>query len=269
MSGKWDIIIVGAGPAGVSAALSARRRNKSVLVIGNAPETSALSTAKYIGNYPGVTGSGAQLVKAFHEQLLASGAEYLRGKVLSVMPMGKTVGVAVGSDYYEASAVILACGSSRAPLCAGETEFLGRGVSYCATCDGMLYRGKTVAAIGEGEDFAADLSFLRGICATVYEFTGKESIEISGADRADTLTVDGTEYKTDCVFILKDTLSVSSLISGIETVNGAIKVDRSMATNVAGVYAAGDCTGSPRQLVKAVGEGNVAAISASKYVENL
>ena len=269
MDKKYDILIIGAGPAGVSAALSARRRNKTVCVIGNAPETSALYMAKYIGNYPGLRASGKELVESFHAQLIDSGTEYVRGRVLAVMPTGNSIGASVGSDFYEGKALIIAAGSGRKPLCDGETEFLGRGVSYCATCDGMLYKGKTVAAIGEGEEFESDLKLLKEICKTVYEFSGNESIEIKGTAKADTLIVDGKEYATDCVFILKDTISAESLVSGIETENGAIKVDRSMATNIRGIFAAGDCTGSPRQLVKAVGEGNVAAISASKYIETI
>jgi len=269
MNSKYDIIIVGAGPAGVSAALTARRRSKTVCVIGNPPETSALYLARHIGNYPGLNAGGAELTKLFHEQLLESGSVYVKGRVLGIMPLGAAIGVSVGSEFYEGTAVIIAAGSGRKPICEGETEFLGRGVSYCATCDAMLYRGKTVAAIGEGEEFEADVSLLREVCGKVYEFTGKESIEIKGGMKADTLVVDGTEYKTDCVFILKDTLSIGSLANGIETENGAIVVDRAMATSIPGVFAAGDCTGSPRQLVKAVGEGNVAAISASKYIEKI
>ena len=269
MGGKYDVIIVGAGPAGVAAALTACRRNKTVAVIGNSPETTALYKAKEIINYPGISGSGAEMMEKFLQQMSEVGAEYIHGKVLNVMPLGKSFGVAVGNDFYEAKAVILATGYSRLPICEGETEFVGRGVSYCATCDGMLYREKNVAVIGDSREAEEDAEFLRSLNCTVHKFSGREKIEIKGDKKADTIVVDGAEYKTDCIFILKDTMTVDSLVSGLETDGPAVVVNRSMETNIRGIYAAGDCTGSPRQVVKAVGEGNVAAISAVKYIDNL
>lgn len=95
-----------------------------------------------MSNYPGMTGTGSDIVKAMRRQLEESDAEVIQGRALSVVPLGKTIGVAVGSEFYETRAVIVAAGISRRPICPGETEFLGRGVSYCATCDGMLYKGK-------------------------------------------------------------------------------------------------------------------------------
>ena len=142
MGSKFDILIVGGGPAGISAALTACNRGKSVGVIANPPETSKLNLAESVTNYPGMDGSGAQILKKMRDQLSDSTAELIPGKALSVLPLGKSVGVAVGNDFFEASAVIIATGISRRPLCEGETKFLGRGVSYCATCDGMLYKGK-------------------------------------------------------------------------------------------------------------------------------
>lgn len=269
MSGKFDILIVGGGPAGISAALTARNRGKTVGVIKNPPETSYLYKAEMIKNYPGMALSGREMLDSFTTQLKESGAEEISGKALSIMPLGKSIGVAVGNDFYESTSVIICTGMSRKPLCDGETEFLGRGVSYCATCDGMLYKGKSVAVIGNSEEAKADAQFLRDIGCDVKTFSGWGKYDITGGMKADTLIADGQEYKTDCIFILKETLSAETLVSGIESVDGKIKVDRKQKTNLPGIFAAGDCTGAPFQLAKAVGEGNVAALSACEYIDNL
>lgn len=266
MGGKYDIIVVGGGPAGISAALTAINRGKKVAVVSNPPETSKLHLAEKITNYPGLTGSGSEILEAMRRQLSESTAELINGKVLSIMPIGSTLGVAVGNDFYEASAVILATGMSRRPLCEGETKFLGRGVSYCATCDGMLYRGKNVAVLGDSAEAERDAQFLREIGCNVSHFSGKGKIEIYGDKKADTLIVNGEEVKTDCIFILKDTLSAENLVSGIDNERGIINADRSGNTNIKGIFAAGDCTGAPYQLAKAVGEGNIAALTACEYL---
>lgn len=264
----YDIIIIGGGPAAVSAVLTARNRGKTVAVVANKADTTNLYKAEMITNYPGFTGSGAEMTELFARQLAESGAEIIEGRALNAVPIGKSFGVAAGSNFYESKAVILCTGINRSPLCEGETEFLGRGVSYCATCDGMLYRGKTVAVIGDGEECERDVEFLQSIGCTVLRFPKKSKIGISGEMKADTITVEGKEYKTDCIFILTDKVTSSSLVSGIETENGAIKVDRRMKTNIPGVFAAGDCTGAPYQVAIAVGEGNMAALSACEYISN-
>ena len=163
--------------------------------------------------------------------------------------------------------VIITAGITREKLYPGEAEFLGRGVSYCATCDGMLYRGKTVAVVGGGEEARQDADFLEGIGCQVLRFEKNGKYEISGGMKADTLTFAGESHKVDCVFIIKDTVSVTQLVPGLTYENGGIVVDRHMATAVPGVFAAGDCTGKPLQLAKAVGEGNVAALSACDWLD--
>ena len=145
---KYDIVIIGGGGAGVSAALTCLNRGKSAAVIANGAETSSLYKAERITNFPGVPAvSGRELSEILLRQLESSGAELIHGRALSVIPLGDSFGVAVGSEFTSCSAVILAAGITREKLYPGEGEFLGRGVSYCATCDGMLYRGKTVAVI--------------------------------------------------------------------------------------------------------------------------
>jgi len=268
MAAIKDIIIIGGGSAGIAAALTATRRSKTVLVVANPNSTTALYKAPHIDNYPGFNGSGAELAEIMRRQLENSTAELVEGKALSVVPLGDSFGVAVGNDFYEGKTVIVCTGTGRLPICSGETEFLGRGVSYCATCDGMLYRGKTVAVLGNSAEAKNDAAFLRNIGCEVLEFSGMEKIDITGGMKADTLTVNGTEYKTDCIFILKDTITADSLISGLDNQRGVIYTQRDMSTSIAGIFAAGDCTGSPHQLGKAVGEGVTAAVSAVKYLDN-
>ena len=270
MDMSYDVIIIGGGAAATSAALTLLNRGKTVAVVSNKAETSSLYKAEKVTNYPGLPPmSGAEMTALFRRQLEESGVKMINGRALSILPMGKTFGVAVGSDYYMASAVILAAGITREKLYPGEGEYLGMGVSYCATCDGMLYRGKTVAVVGGGEEARHDADFLEGIGCKVLRFEQNGKYEIRGGMKADTLIFAGEEYKVDCVFIIKDTVSVTKLVPGLQYENGAIAVDRQMATSVPGVFAAGDCTGKPFQLAKAAGEGNVAALSACDYIAKL
>ena len=270
MSDSFDIIIVGGGAAATSAALTCLNRGKTVGVIANKADTSSLYKAEMVTNYPGLAPmSGEEMSELFRKQLEDSRAEIITGRALSVMPMGDSFGVAVGSDYYMCKSVILAAGITREKLYPGEAEYLGRGVSYCATCDGMLYRGKTVAVVGAGEEAKLDADFLEGIGCQVLRFPNNGRYEIRGEMKANTLIYAGEEHKVDCVFIIKDTVSVTKLVPGLEYADGGIAVDRHMSTNVPGVFAAGDCTGKPFQLAKAAGEGNVAALSACDYIAKL
>ncbi len=269
MKESYDIVIIGGGIAGVSAALTCRSRGKTAAVIANAPETSSLYKAEWISNYPGVPAcSGEELSDRLFSQLSESGAELVRGRALSVIPLGDSFGVAVGSEFCSCSAVIIAAGITREKLYPGEGEFLGRGVSYCATCDGMLYRGKTVAVIGSGAEAAHDADFLESIGCTVLRMTKAARYEIRGGLKADTVLAGEEEHRVDGVFVIKDTVSVTRLVQGLEYADGAIVTDRKMRTNVPGVFAAGDCTGKPYQLAKAAGEGNIAALSACEYIDN-
>ena len=268
MKDRYDIVIIGGGIAGVSAALTCVNRGKTVAVIANSVETSSLYKAEMISNYPGIAAvSGKELSETLIRQLESSGAELIRGRALSVTPLGDSFGVAIGSEFTSCDAVIIAAGITRERLYPGEGEFLGRGVSYCATCDGMLYRDKTVAVIGVGEEAGHDADFLESIGCKVLRFEKNGKYEIRGGMKADTLVYAGEEYKVDGVFIIKDTVSVTKLVSGLEYADGAIVTDRQMRTNLPGVFAAGDCAGKPYQLAKAAGEGNIAALSACEYID--
>ena len=271
MDEVFDIVIIGSGPAGVSAALTARHRGKSALIITTAPEDSPLYRAEHVDNYPAMpSATGAQLVEAFVAHAERSGVKLMRGRALAVADMGGVFGVSVGSDFVQGRAVVLACGLTRAKPYPGEAEHLGRGVSYCATCDGMLYRGKRVAVIGLSADAPEEAEYLSSIGCEVEYFDAKRAkrYEIKGGERVEALVADGVEYPAECVFLLRSGLAPDSLLPGLELENGHIKVGPDMSTNIPGVFAAGDCTGAPYQVAKAAGEGNIAALSASKYIEN-
>ena len=268
MKERYDVVIIGGGIAGTSAALTCLNRGKTVAVIANGAETSSLYKAEMITNYPGVPSvSGKELGALLTRQLSDSGADLILGRALSIIPLGDSFGVAVGSEFTSCLAVIIAAGITREKLYPGEGEFLGRGVSYCATCDGMLYRGKTVAVIGSGEEAAHDADFLESIGCTVLRMTKPLRYVIRGGLKADTVLSGDEEHKVDGVFIIKDTVSVTKLVQGLGYSEGGIVTDRQMRTNIPGVFAAGDCTGKPYQLAKAAGEGNVAALSACEYID--
>lgn len=277
----YDIIVLGSGPAGLGAAVAARGRNKSVLVIGNRWQDSPLAKAERVDNYlglPGLTGSG--MLEAFHEHAVNMGAEFVVGKAISLMAWNGFM-VTVGSQVYEGKALILAPGVVRQAKYPGEEEYLGRGVSYCATCDGMLYRGRAVTVVGRSKDAPQEANYLKSLgCQVVYvspqepkgldreiPFVRAGKLEVRGTDRVSALVADGAELPCEGVFILRDALAPTDLLPDLELRNGAIAVDREMATSLPGVFAAGDCTGGPLQVAKAVGEGHTAGLSAAEYVD--
>ena len=268
MEQVYDVLLIGGGAAATSAAMTLKNRNKVFAVVANGADTTNLYKAESIANYPGLPPmSGAELAALLRRQLEETGCDVIPGRALSVLAMGDTFGVSVGSEYCMARAIILTTGVTRERLYPGEGEFLGRGVSYCATCDGMLYRGKTVAVVGSGEEAEQDAAFLKSIGCTVLRFAQNGRYEITGGMKAEHLIFNGESYDVDGVFIIKDTVSVTRLVPGLTYENGGVVVDRHMATAVPGVFAAGDCTGKPLQLAKAVGEGNVAALSACDYLD--
>ena len=253
----YDLLIIGGGPAGLSAAMTARNRNLSVRVICGGAADSALYKAGHVTNYPGVPDvSGPALLEAMTQQARDLGADILRERALSAMPMGKTFGVSAGREFAEGTFP-------------GEAEFLGRGVSYCATCDGMLYRGKRAAVVGLAADAPEEADFLRELGCDVHYYDGKKHrFEIRGAERADTLVVDGAAEPADVIFVLRAGFAADTLLPGLTTDNGHIVVDDDCAASAPGVFAAGDCTGAPYQIPAAVGEGNRAALSAVRWLRN-
>ncbi len=262
----YDVIVIGGGPAGLSAAVNVRARGRSVLVVSNPMEENPLWKAERVDNYLGLPGmTGAEMLQCFRAHAERSGAEVREGRVLNAMAMGTDWYVSIGSDVESAKAVILSGGVVRAKKFPGEAEYLGRGVSYCATCDGMLYRNRPVAVVGFSESAKKEAEFLRSIDCAVTYFDRPKKCEISGGDKVERVTCDGETAEVDCVFLLRPALAPTDVFPGIGTENGYVQVDRAMATNLPGVYAAGDCTGSPLQVARAVGEGLVAGQSAAKY----
>lgn len=270
-----DIAIIGAGPAGYSAAITARKRDKSVVVIGQ--NTGWLSRAECVANYPGLPDvSGHDLLCAMADQAQALGAELRPGVVHQIVSMGGSFALSLGADFVEAKRVILCTGAKQPRLLPGENELLGRGVSYCGTCDGMLYRGRRVAVIAQGPEAVSEANFLAGLCSEVVYFgqpddalnpkitvNSRKPEAILGETAVSGLKAGGEELPFDGVFIFREAAALSTLLPGLEMDGAFIRVDRQMKTNLPGVFAAGDCTGLPLQVAKAVGEGCVAAISAA------
>ena len=200
-----------------------------------------------------------------------------------VVPARVDYALMAGADFYEAYTVILTTGVAATGTLPGEAELVGRGVSYCATCDGNLYRGKTIGVICGAARFEHEAAFLAGLAKKMYFFPLYQSAASFGentevtADRPVAVLSDGkrvsgvklksgTELPLDGLFCLRDSVSLAALLPDLAMEDGHIATDRSMKTNLPGCFAAGDCTGRPYQYVKAAGEGNVAAHSAIAYL---
>ena len=265
-----DVLIIGGGPAGLSAALNARARGKTALVVSNPLEENPLWRSEKIDNYLGLPGmTGPELLGVFERHARDAGVEFMTGKVLNTAFAADTWYVSIGSEMQETKALILAGGVVRGRKFPGEEEFLGRGVSYCATCDGMLYRGKRVAVLGFSDTAAHEADFLKEIGCTVTYYDRPKTCEIKGSAQVEELSVDGETVPMDGVFVLRPTMAPTDLFPGLSVEGGYVTVDRRMATNLPGLFAAGDCTGGPLQVSKATGEGLIAGQNASAYVDTL
>ena len=267
---SYDVLVIGGGPAGLSAAVNARARGRSVLVVSNPLEENPLWKAEKVDNHLGMPNmTGAELLKAFQRHAVEAGVEFRSGKVLNALRMEDTWYVSIESDMENAKALVLAAGVARGKKFPGEETFLGRGVSYCATCDGMLYRGKNVAVLGYSDTARREAEFLSGIGCSVTYFDRPRSCEISGTNLVESVTCDGETVEAEGVFLLRPTMAPTDLFPGLAVENGYVSVDRKMNTNLPGLFAAGDCTGGPLQVSKAVGEGLVAGQSAAAYAAEL
>ena len=280
---RYDIAIIGTGPAGVSAALTAKNRNKSILLLGSRQMSEKVAKAHEIRNYPGLPlVKGEDLTAAFREQLDGMDIPITESRIGAVYAMGDYFALQAGEEMLEAKTVILATGVVMAKTLPGEEELLGRGVSYCATCDAPLYRGRTAAVIGYSPREETEAAFLVGVCSRVMYFPMyadrthlPESVEVirekpEGILKAENGLLVKTaagEYAADGVFVLREAVAPGQLVPGLETDGAHVKVNRKMETNLPGVFACGDLTGTPYQYVKAAGEGNVAAISAAAYID--
>ena len=241
--------------------------------------------AHEIRNYPGLPAiRGEDLAEAFRKHLDAMGIRVTEKRVGAVYAMGDYFALQAGEEMAEARAVILATGVVPAAALPGEKELLGRGVSVCATCDAPLYRGKDVAVIGYSPREEAEAAFLSEVCTKVTYFPMYEG-EVSLPERVQvvrekvtgiaqeggkrTVRTENGVYAADGVFVLREAVAPDQLVPGLEADGAHVRVNRKMETSLPGVFACGDLTGTPYQYVKAAGEGNVAAISAAKYVDGL
>ena len=278
----YDILIVGSGPAGLSAAVAAQGRGKQCLVISNSGSQNPLAKAPVIHNYLGMPGkSGGAMLEEFLSHALSMGAELRTGRVLTVMELDGVFYLTVGSDVYEGKRLILAGGAQRGQKYPGEAELLGNGVSYCATCDGMLYRKRPVVVIGRAKDAPLEANYLSQIgCQVTYvsptEPVGLEEqiptvranrLEILGDGSVTGVRANGAVIPCDGVFVLRESVAPNDLLPELAIQDGYIKVNRQMETNLPGIYAAGDCTGKPLQIAKAVGEGLIAGEAAAEAIE--
>ncbi len=280
-----DVAIIGSGPAGLSAGINVKARNKTVEVFGRAPETTLLYKAENINNHLGYENvTGKEMIDSFVKHANSLDIKINNGRVLNIQPFGDTFMINQENNIFEAKTIIIATGIPKKSSIKNEDDFLGKGLSYCATCDGMFYRGKDVVLYGEIEEAEEDANFLSEICKSVtfvhsYDGVGQVNDnvklvkgkikEVNGDDFVSEVTLnDGTKIDCQGLFVIKASLSVSSLVDGIELENNMIKVNRNMETNIAGLFACGDCTGGLYQVSKATGEGLVAGLNAVKYIDN-
>lgn len=298
----YDIIIVGAGAAGMTAAIYGVRSGKSILLIEEKMYGGQIINTPQVENYPGIeTISGASFATNLYNQAKGLGAEYLSGKVTEIKDCGDTKEVTVNDNSYKAESVIIATGARNRTLnVPGEIELTGKGVSYCATCDGMFFRNRDVAVVGGGNTALEDALFLSDYCNKVYiihrrdtfrgekqleeslrakenvvfllnrvveEIQGKETLESiivkeKDGDKSDKISING-------LFIAVGQVPDNDVFSNVVELDeyGYIAAGEDCKTNCEGVYAAGDCrTKSIRQLTTATSDGAVAALGACSYI---
>jgi thioredoxin reductase (NADPH) len=274
----FDLVIIGAGPAGLSCAMTARQRALNVLTLSHPGASDWLERAERIDNYPGMPGvSGHELLLTLRAQAAGMGAQLRTGLVRQVLPLGDSFSVSVGNDFVDARAVCLCMGARKPRLLPGEEALIGRGVSYCGTCDGLFYRGKTVAVVAQAKEAVEEANFLSNLCQKVHYFGAPDDAldariavhsqkpeAILGDARVTGLRAGGESFPADGVFVFRDAVALTQLLPGLESDGPFIRVSRDMRTSVPRVYAAGDAAGKPLQIAKAVGEGCIAALSAAE-----
>jgi thioredoxin reductase (NADPH) len=298
----YDVIVIGGGPAGLSAAQYAARAGLKTVVLDRSPSAGALAYTSKIENYPGLTEpvSGTELLRRFRNQAEKFGAEYVQAQVVGV-DFGKDIKeVSSVEGVYRGKAVIIATGAmGRKPSIPGEEQYLGRGVSYCATCDGAFYRGLSVCVLGESDEALEEAGVLLKFVDRLYLIApsagfeipadnplssdgkveliaGARVVSIEGGDLVEKVRIrrseDGSEKElsVDGVFIyLQGSRPVTDFLGPDFPVGEkkCVMIHRTTETSVPGVYAAGDVTCSEvRQVVVAAAFGCMAALAAEKYI---
>lgn len=288
----YDCIIIGKGPAGISASLYIKRANLNVLVIGK--DGGALEKTNKIDNYYGFSNtiSGKELLLNGLEQAKRLGIQIETDEVIGIEYNNNMYQIKTRNNLFKAKTLILATGTSRkTPNIKGLKEFEGSGVSYCAVCDAFFYRNKDVSVLGSGDYALEEARTLLPVAKSVSILTNGEKLvenrstsyddfkineneieEIRGDNRVDSIQLkNGNNIKTDGIFIAVGTASSTDLARKIGAIvkDGNIVVNEEMATNVPGLYACGDCTGGLLQISKAVYEGAVAGTTAIKYLRKI
>lgn len=286
MEQRYDVAIIGTGPAGLSAAITLKVRNKNIIIFGSGNSSEKVEKAHTIGNYLGIPDvKGKDLAEKFIEHTKSMGIAISEERITAVYAMREYFSLQSGNNiFYEATSIILATGVDFGKPYSGEDEFLGRGVSYCATCDAPLYRGKDVAIIAFSKKEEAEADYMSEIAKKVYyipmykdEINVSEKVcviedlpvAIEGNMKAEKLILKEQVLNVDGIFILRESVSPSKLVYGLKSEDNHIAVNRKMETNLKGCFACGDVTGPPYQYIKAAGEGNVAALSATSYVDEI
>ena len=300
---NYDVIIIGGGPAGTSAAIYTARSELHTLVIDKGLTAGALGVTSKISNYPGVPGpiSGARLVEIMREQAKSFGAEFITDKVVGIQLDGEQKEIIAGTGNFKAKVLILATGAmGRTSTVKGEEELLGRGVSYCATCDGAFFRDQDVAVIGNNDEALEEALFLTKYAQTIHlvvptpELKAREALaqeaeshpkikirlgtrlkEITGNGKVNSIVVHPRQSKPEALPVtgafvyLQGSQPITDFLMGqLETTaEGCLVVDHEMQTAIPGVFAVGDllCT-HIKQAVVAAADGVIAAVAADKYI---
>lgn len=301
MSKVYDLIVIGGGPAGATAALYAGRSNLNVLVIEK-PEVGALISAHKIDNYPGFPNgiTGKELYETIQKQAQKFGAEFVEDTFLELDIYSHPRVVKASKGNYEGTGIIIATGwpKNNSKKIIGEKEFIGNGVSYCATCDGFFTKGRITSVFGNGHEAVEEALFLTKHAKEINVFCDKDDLEVEAElkeqllsnenvklfTNAKLLEVLGNQYvekvkvdiageikemESDFAFLYLGTKSNSELYQGFAKLNdeGYIITDENMACEVEGVWAAGDIRErTVRQVTTAVADGTLAGIEAIKYV---
>lgn len=277
---KYDFIIVGGGIAGYSAALTAKNLKLDFLWIADKPFGKKTEKAEFVRNYPAFSGSGEELVHALEAQMRREGITLTPKRIDGIYKEKEGFLLTSGRESFSARAVLLATGVE---LDGGlGSDYVGRGVSYCAVCDGALYKNKRIAAVLYSEEEREEAEYLAGFASEVLLFS-KNAIgfkannikviaetpkSVSGGMRLEKIVTDKGEYAVDGVFLLGKSAPPSVLCGGLKTEGAHVLVKRDLSTNLAGLYAAGDIAGKPYQFVKAAGEGCAAAYSVKAYLNS-
>lgn len=280
---QYDIAVIGGGPAGVSAAITASSKGRSVILFEAHGFSPRLRSVAKITDYMGLPDlSGTELMDIFVKHLKQMTVDIIEEKIISLREVGEGFILGTPHEEYSASAVVLATGISRSTLFPGEKEFLGRGVSYCAFVDGAKYKNKRVAAVATVPDAMEEIEYLADQCEHVFFFPRyqgfvppkKKNIsvvldtptEITGTDKVTGIRAGEDFYSVQAAFVFRATDPLNSFLPGLEIRGRSIYVDDQAQTNIEGVFAGGDCTGQPWQVTRAAGQGQKAGLSAIRYL---